>query len=126
MCLTYFRSLVVDGTKVLFREVDALPLNQHIPAAISYIDLDGVEVQIPLQGLDVMTAFGAGYRERQIPATRRLACFACMIFPISCFLLCHELPWRLGAQDYFICLVFYTPAEGVEMIAILTNHQSKT
>lgn len=79
----YLRSLVVYGTKVLFREVDALPLNQHIPATISYIYLDGVKVQIPLQGLDVMTAFGAGYRERQIAATTRLACFAWMIFLIS-------------------------------------------
>jgi hypothetical protein len=76
----YLRSLVVYGTQVLFREVDALARNQHIPAPISYIDPDGVEVQIPLQGLDVMAAFGAGYRERQITATRRLAFFAWMSF----------------------------------------------
>jgi hypothetical protein len=79
----YLRSLVVYGTQVIFREVDALPLNQHIPATVSYIDPDGIEVQIPLQGLDVMTAFWADYGESQIPATRRLAFLAYTIFLIS-------------------------------------------
>jgi len=79
----YLGSLVVYGTKVFLGEIDALPLNQHIPATISYIYLDGIEVQIPLQGLDVVTAFGAGYGESQIAATRCLACLAYMIFLIS-------------------------------------------
>jgi hypothetical protein len=60
-------------------------LNQHIPATISYVELDGIEIQIPLQGFHVITVFWAGHSERQIPAARRLALLADLIVLVFCF-----------------------------------------
>jgi hypothetical protein len=80
----YLGSFVIDSAQVFFRKVNAFALNQDIPATISYVELDGIEMQIPLQGFHVITVFGAGHSERQIPAARRLAFLADLIFLFFC------------------------------------------
>jgi hypothetical protein len=43
----YLGSPLIDSAQVVFGEVDAFPLNQHIPTTVSYVELDGIEVEIP-------------------------------------------------------------------------------
>ena len=70
MITAYIRPSVVYGTKIFFGEIDALPLDQYVPAMTSDIYLDGIEVQIPSQRFYFMLQTRPLYRYGEITTAR--------------------------------------------------------